>query len=88
MIYLFGMEERVCYRCLLRDFDAQKYKDDIEKYIEIIKKEERADDKLYNERLKICTLCDKLTEGTCFKCGCYVEMRAASKTAHCPSKKW
>lgn len=82
------MEERICYRCLLRDFDAEKYKNDIEKYIEAIKKEERAGEQLYNDRLAICTACDKLTEGTCLRCGCYVELRAASKQARCPSRKW
>lgn len=82
------METRVCYRCLLRDFDEAKYKNDIEKYIEAIHPEEKADEQLYNERLKICTSCDKLTEGTCLRCGCYVELRAASVNARCPSRKW
>lgn len=82
------MEERICYRCLLRDFNRTKYENDIEKYINLIGKEDKADDELYNERLDICKSCDKLSEGTCLKCGCYVELRAASNNAACPAKKW
>lgn len=38
----------------------------------------------YNRRLGICKSCDFLGEGTCEKCGCYVDLRAARSEMHCP----
>ena len=49
---------------------------------------EKAPDELYEERLNFCLACESLLAGTCLKCGCYVEIRAASKAAHCPISKW
>lgn len=52
---------------------------------------EKASDELYKKRLGICKECDSLLSGTCLKCGCYVELRAAFKQQHCPDtacKKW
>jgi hypothetical protein len=49
---------------------------------------DRASDELYENRLDLCKECDSLLAGTCQKCGCYVEIRAASKSAKCPIKKW
>lgn len=62
----------------------------IEKYISIIKDSERACDTLYESRLSICRSCDQLISGSCLKCGCYVEIRAALKNSACPCSpaKW
>lgn len=79
--------ERICKRCLLRDMEEND-KLSIEKYKEAIKKNDRVSDEEYENRLKICTQCDKLNAGTCFKCGCYVELRALGCLSHCPDKKW
>ncbi|MCR4739228.1 MAG: DUF6171 family protein [Lachnospiraceae bacterium] len=81
------MAKTGCVRCLLRDLSIEDRKK-IEKYISVIKKEERADDALYNKRLDICLKCDRLSEGTCLSCGCYVEFRAATAVSSCPKKKW
>ena len=83
-----GAENRICKRCLLRDFDPKAYKETIEDYINRIKASDRTPEELYRERLNICTECDKLNQGTCQSCGCYVELRAASVNAGCPKKKW
>ena len=45
-------------------------------------------DEEYERRLAICKECEKLNEGTCLACGCYVELRAAAKAAHCSHRKW
>ncbi|MBP9996286.1 MAG: hypothetical protein KBT19_03315 [Lachnospiraceae bacterium] len=82
------MENRVCYKCLLRDISKQDFHTKIEKYIEAIKTSDRAADDLYESRLKSCTECDKLIDGTCLACGCYVEIRAAMRLSQCPRKKW
>ncbi|MCR5109007.1 MAG: DUF6171 family protein [Lachnospiraceae bacterium] len=81
------MSEKICKRCLLRDLSV-KDRENIEKYISVIKKEDRTPDELYQKRLGICLECDRLEEGTCLSCGCYVEFRAALRSSACPKKKW
>ena len=82
------MKQRVCYRCLLRELAKEDYEQRIGQYLEKIKPEEKTDDVLYEHRLSVCKNCESLMEGTCNACGCYVELRAASKNASCPHKKW
>lgn len=55
--------------------------------VALIPKENKAGEKLYRERLEICRRCDSLISGVCGKCGCYVEIRAARLTGHCPAAK-
>ncbi|MCR4924607.1 MAG: DUF6171 family protein [Lachnospiraceae bacterium] len=81
------MPKSGCIRCLLRDL-SEKDKENVEKYISVIKEEDRSSEDEYKRRLDICLMCDKLEEGTCLACGCYVEFRAAGKRAACPKKKW
>ena len=82
------MNQRVCYRCLLRDLSKEDYEQQIGKYLAKIKPEEKTDDTLYEYRLSVCKSCDSLLNGTCNACGCYVELRAAAKRAECPGKRW
>ncbi len=81
-------EQRFCRRCLLQEFDEKAYKETLETYIERIGKGLKASPEQYEGRLGICRQCDYLNRGTCMACGCYVELRAAAKTAHCPKKQW
>lgn len=78
---------RICKKCLLRDLAAEDQKD-LQKYLNVIKKQDRADSVEYERRLAICTECDKLIEAVCQACGCYVEFRAAAKHSRCPYRKW
>lgn len=81
------MAEVQCRKCLLRELaeaDAQM----IQKYKAAIKKEDQVNEKQYEKRLSVCKECDFLNQGTCGACGCYVELRAASKVGRCPHKKW
>ena len=82
------MERRVCVRCLLRELAKEDYEQRIGQYLAKIKTEDKTDDTLYEYRLSVCKSCDSLWDGTCNACGCYVELRAASKNASCPHKKW
>ena len=78
---------KTCIRCLLRDMaEADRLK--LSNYINAIHKPERVTDDLYEKRLAICKKCDLLNSGTCNACGCYVELRALTKTGKCPHKKW
>ena len=78
-----------CKICLIRDMAE---KTDIYEYVKktrgMLTEADRASDELYENRLDVCKECDSLLAGTCQKCGCYVEIRAASKSAKCPIKKW
>ena len=40
------------------------------------------------ERLKICTLCDQLTEKRCAACGCPVDKKGTMRNQTCPLAKW
>lgn len=74
-------------RCLLKDAGEKELAENIKEYIGALNEEIKADKDLYEHRLDICKKCDYLLNGTCRKCGCYVEMRAAVVTNHCPSEK-
>lgn len=85
--YSIMIKNRVCTRCLLRDMiDADM--EMITKYKNQLKDEDLASDEEYERRLSVCRQCDKLNEGTCMACGCYVELRAAAKISRCPKKHW
>ena len=84
------MEEkpvRICKQCLLRDLAVEDQKD-LQKYLAVIKPQDRASEALYEERLAVCRACEKLSEATCEACGCYVEIRAYVAANRCPKKKW
>lgn len=81
-------EIRICRRCLLRDLAERDSIEMLEKYKNAIRREDRTAESAYESRLAVCRECDRLNAGTCLSCGCYVELRAASKEAHCPKKKW
>lgn len=80
-------ERRTCRKCLLREL-AEADAAMIQKYKNAIKTDDQVGDKEYERRLSLCKECDLLNQGTCGACGCYVELRAASKAGRCPYKKW
>lgn len=77
-----------CRRCLLSEMDESSYKSVVEKGLSGLLSEDRAEEKLYKDRLQMCRSCDNLMSGTCLSCGCYVEIRAAINKGRCPEKKW
>ena len=81
------MELRECKRCLLlQSGDEDNYRL-VRQYVEKIRPEEKCEAQTYSQRLKICRQCDNLISGTCIKCGCYVEFRAAFRNKKCPDTK-
>ena len=84
------MTRPLCRKCLLSDMDFSDVYENIRHMIDILPKAEKADETVYRERLDKCRQCEELLEGTCQVCGCYVELRAARKSTHCPgkSKAW
>ena len=81
-------EQKICKKCLIREMDPQKFKEELAGYIEKLHEKDRADDALYDKRLSVCKTCEKLNQGTCLMCGCYVEIRAAAVFSRCPKRKW
>ena len=80
---------RSCKRCLLREMaDQEEYFRSLRDYIDNIDPDIRAAERLYEERLAVCRECEMLMQGTCRKCGCYVELRAAVAKNVCPWGKW
>ena len=75
-------------RCLLAQTGKEEIAADIKARIEKLSEKERAAGDLYEERLGICKACGHLSDGTCLKCGCYPEFRAAFAKNRCPAKKW
>lgn len=73
-------------KCLLREAGETELAQNINEYISTLNVEIKADENLYRQRLTLCESCVHLLNGTCTKCGCYVEMRAAIKTNRCPSE--
>ena len=84
-----GNAAKDCKRCLLFEMaDKDDVIAQVEKTRQLMAPGEKATDEEYQRRLTVCKECDKLINATCLKCGCYVEIRALSKHAGCPSGKW
>ena len=63
----------------------------VQEHIEKIPVSNKVEEAVYQQRLALCSMCDNLLSGTCLKCGCYVELRAAFANQKCPDaklKKW
>lgn len=79
--------KKIPCKCLLKEAGEQELAENIAEYVSTLNEEIRADEKLYRKRLDICKGCANLLNGTCLKCGCYVEMRAAIADNRCPSEE-
>lgn len=82
---------RECKKCLLYESAQADTLTLIKEKIEKLSPGEKASVELYEERLSYCKDCDFLLSGTCMKCGCYVELRAAFKEQRCANasdRKW
>ncbi len=80
-------DRRTCIRCLLKEL-ADKDQQKLEKYLKVIRPEDRASEETVEKRLAVCMDCERLVDATCTACGCYVEFRASMRDGHCPKKKW
>jgi len=79
---------KICTRCLLKDFSKEDYEKIIVQGIKALPPEELVSDEILSQRLAVCSSCEKINQGTCLACGCYVEIRAATKKGKCPYKNW
>lgn len=78
-------ERKPCRKCLLRDMDRGEYFKNMYEYIENLDEEVKTPAAEYERRLALCKECERLLDGMCAVCGCYVEMRAAVAKNSCPA---
>ena len=83
-------QKRICKKCFLKDFAPEEYLNNMRAYLGGLDDEIKVEEEIYQERLSYCEACDKLNEGICRICGCFVEYRAAIKLKKCPDirPKW
>ena len=62
----------------------------VAEYVDALPEEARVPEEVYRRRLAACEACDRLADGMCLDCGCYVETRAAKAGLKCPGvpAKW
>lgn len=79
---------KICTRCLLKDFSKEQYEAIVTNGLSSLPKEDLTDIGITEKRLSICQECDRLNQGTCLACGCFVEIRASLKKGKCPYDLW
>lgn len=79
-----------CRRCLLEETGEKELLRSLEEMKAALPEEQKTGATEYASRLAQCRKCSELNDGTCGKCGCYVEFRALKKRMHCPheNSKW
>lgn len=81
------MAQTRCRKCLLNQDSGELYQS-IQELIAALPEEEKAAEQEYRRRLALCEGCDKLQNGMCLSCGCFVQVRAAKKRESCPWERW
>ncbi len=77
------MTERKPCRCLLTD-SLPDLARTVAEYIAALPEDILAPAQERAARLAVCLQCPWLRDGTCARCGCYAEARAAKKGQRCP----
>ena len=65
--------------------DRGEYFKNMYEYIDNLDEEIKTPAPEYERRLSLCKECERLMDGMCAVCGCYVEMRAAVTKNTCPA---
>lgn len=81
------MSRPFCKKCFFEELDPKGIYREISEMIAALPEEKRYGESEYRRRLDICGRCGSLGEGTCGKCGCFVELRAAKMDMHCPHER-
>ena len=74
-------------RCLLAEARPDLART-VADYIASLPEEQRASAETQRKRLALCLGCAWLRDGTCMRCGCYAEARAARRAQSCPERRW
>ena len=65
---------RVCRKCLPGQNNEETFYEDLSRYIQRMDEDLKVDQQIYEKRLNICSTCDRLMNGMCRLCGCFVEL--------------
>jgi hypothetical protein len=76
-----------CRKCTAGE-GKDEYFSSLSAYIENLDPELTVSDAVYKERLMHCEGCQRLTEGMCRSCGCFVMLRAVMQKNNCPWGQW
>ncbi len=76
-----------CKKCLLAETGLSAEYENVKQFIEVLPEIHKVPQEVYEARLNICKECENLADGTCIKCGCYVEIRAIKNRMSCPDEK-
>ena len=81
------MDLQLCRRCLLQDLPGKEadYYQSVLTYRKTLCAKLKVTEDVYQSRLAACLECDNLVNGMCRQCGCYVQIRAATKKMDCPN---
>jgi hypothetical protein len=86
------MGERICNCKIPKNMSLEDTQKNIEDYIATLDEAECVSDRIYEQRLELCSNCDGLYDGiSCKYCGCFVLVRAKRKNKLCPypyHSKW
>ena len=74
----------LCRKCLEEDVSAEALAEYLDNYVDSLPADIRTSPDVYEERLRICSDCDRRIALTCTLCGCYIQARAAKKKLECP----
>ena len=72
-----------CRKCLLEDMDENDFLRDMRSHIAAYPEDKKVSEEEYRRRLAFCKDCEKLVDGMCVLCGCYVELRALKIGMRC-----
>lgn len=81
------MAQTRCRKCLLNQDSGELYQS-IQELIDALPPAQKAAQEVYRRRLAVCQDCQKLQNGMCLSCGCFVQVRAAKSKESCPWGKW
>ena len=83
-------KQHLCRKCLPEQNNEEAFYEDLSRYIQRMDEDLKVDQRAYEKRLNICSTCDRLMNGMCRLCGCFVELRAVQKVRKCPDlpAKW
>ena len=73
-----------CRKCLIAGLREEEVLLRLSDYIDAIDSAKRTPQELYRKRLAACDCCEKLADGMCRECGCFVLYRAAIADNVCP----
>jgi hypothetical protein len=87
---LNGNSHIICKKCLIEGLDQEKCLKSLKGYIDALPQGAAADDETYYKRLELCENCNKIKDGICSLCGCFVIFRAKLAAKDCPDlpHKW